>query len=224
MHIAHDVETVYYLADHGQMKKLNETECEKDLGVFTTMHLKPSLQCRKSAEKATSILRMIKRNFNKIDVDDFRILYRSYIRPHLEYCVLAWNPYLRKDIDCLESIQRRATKIVSSICSRQYQERLEILGLSSLEKRRLRGDLIEMFKILTRRERVDYRQFFELSAAGHGLRGHSLKLFKPRCKLNSRRYSFSQRAIDDWNALPSEVVESTSTNMFKNRLDNFWTV
>jgi hypothetical protein len=66
IHIAHDVETVYYLADHGQMKKLNETECERNLGVLTTMNLKPSLQCTKSAEKATSILRMIKRNSRKL--------------------------------------------------------------------------------------------------------------------------------------------------------------
>jgi len=122
----------------------------------------------------------------------------------------------------MERIQRRATEMVSSIRDRSYHERLRILGLYSLEKRGLRGDLIEMFKILSGREKVDYQQFFEISARPCDLRGHRLKLFKPRCRLNCRRFSYSQRPIDDWNGLPSEIIESTSVNMFKNRLDKFW--
>src|SRR5664279_3673533 len=169
-----------------------------------------------------SVLRMVKRNFKRIEKENFSIVYKGYIIPHLEYAVQAWNPHLRKDIDCLERIQQRATKIVMGIRNLKYPERLKVLGLTTLEKRRTRGDLIEIYKILTGKEGLDYQKFFKLTSTGHELRGHRLKLFKPRCRLDCRRYSFSQRAVDDWNNLPSDVVESTSVNMFKNRLDKHW--
>src|SRR5208282_3641746 len=68
----------------------------------------------------------------------------------------------------------------------------------------------------------DCKHFFQLAETGHSLRGHRMKLFKPRSVLNCRRHSFGQRVIDDWNALPHDVVDSTSVNMFKNRLDGYW--
>ena len=97
----------------------------------------------------------------------------------MEFCIQAWSPYLQKDIKCLEKIQRRATKMVYGLKDTAYDDRLKFLGLLSLENRRLRGDLIEVFKILTDRENVDKNQFFTLSEFSH-LRGLSLKLSKPR--------------------------------------------
>jgi len=114
-----------------------------------------------------------------IDKDSFLILYKTYIRPHLEYCVQSWSPSLLKDIACLEQIQRRATKLVDSLSKVSYSERLNTLGLTTLETRRLRGDLIETYKLLTHKERIDPNQFFSVSDSGYALRGHSLKLFKP---------------------------------------------
>jgi ribonucleases P/MRP protein subunit RPP40 len=112
--------------------------------------------------------------------------------------------------------------MVKELRNKSYSERLAILGLTTLEKRRTRGDLIEIHKIMTGKEGLDQQQFFQLAATGQNLRGHSRKLFKPRCTLNCRRHSFGQRAIEVWNALPSDVVNSTSVNTFKNRLDRLW--
>ena len=96
------------------------------------------------------------------------------------------------------------------------------MGLTTLEKRRQRGDLIAMYKILTGKENLDSANFFMKIRSDHDLRGHSLKLFKARFQLACRQYSFSQRAIDVWNRLPSNVIEATSVNGFKNRLDKIW--
>jgi hypothetical protein len=79
-----------------------------------------------------------------------------------------------------------------------------------------------VFKILTGRENVDSDSFFTKSRNDHNLRGHDLKLFKPRANTTVRQHSFSQRIIDDWNRLPSNIIEATSVNCFKNRLDKFW--
>jgi len=142
----------------------------------------------------------------------------------MEFCIQAWSPYLQKDTRCLEKIQRRATKMVHGLKSMAYDDRLEILGLLSLEKRRLRfvhGDLIKVFKILTDRENIDKHQFFTPSLCSH-LREHSLKLLKPRSSRQVRQNFFSQRVIDEWNKLPSDIVTSTSVNVFKNKLDDHW--
>ena len=77
------------------------------------------------------------------------------VRPHLEYYILAWRPYRKKDTDTLERIQRRATKMIPELRDLSYEERLKECGLTTLEKRRLRGDQIEVFKILNGYENVD---------------------------------------------------------------------
>ena len=171
--------------------------------------------------KAMSILQAIKRSFSSIDRKSFPILYKTYVRPHLEYCVQAWSPYLKKDTLHLEKVQQRATKLVRGLGNLPYEQRLQKLGLYSLEQRRLRGDLIETYKIMTGKENVTSEQFFSLSEATQ-LRGHRLKLFKTRSRLEVRRNFFSQRVVNPWNKLTDHVVAARTTNDFKTRLDRHW--
>jgi len=116
---------------------------------------------------------MVIRNFKRLDCEDFMLIYKTYIRPHLEYCIQSWSPYLQKDIQRLESVQRAATGLISGFKKYSYREILQKLGLTTLEVRRQRGDLIECYKILTGKENINPHQFFHVSDNIHGLRGQS---------------------------------------------------
>ena len=124
---------------------------EKDLGVTMNATMKVSEQCRIAASKGNQVLGMICRNITYKDKSLIVPLYKAIVRPHLEY-----SPYLRKDIDMLEKIQRRATKLIPGLRDLRYEERLKECGLTTLETRRLRGDQIEVFKILNGYENIDF--------------------------------------------------------------------
>ena len=129
-----------------------------------------------------------------------RTLYKSIVRPHMEYCIQSWRPYRKKDIDKLERIQRRATKMFPELRNLSYESRLLQCGLTTLESRRLRGDPIEVFKIMNGYEDVDRNMFFKLKE-GSRTRGHKSALVKEQCRLDMITYSFSQRVINEWNKL-----------------------
>ena len=123
-----------------------------------------------------------------------------------------------KDIATLEKVQRRATKLVKILRDKSYDQRLHALGLTTLEERRQRGNMIETYKILTNKENISKEKFFTVSDSC--TRGHSLKLYKPsmKSKRNLRKYFYSQRVINDWNSLTEEAVSATTTNSFKNKI------
>ena len=104
---------------------------------------------------------LIKHTFNKIDTEMFRILYKSMVRPILEYCMCVWSPYTKNDTRKLEQVQRRATRLVQSMHGLPYTERLIKLGIPSLQYRRLRNDMIQVFKILHGMEETGSRFFFD---------------------------------------------------------------
>lgn len=157
-----------------ELKRVTE---EKDLGVHITNDAKPSLQCIEAAKKATQALGFVKRTFSHFDCQSFSTLYKTYVRPHMEFAVQAWNPYLRKDIDCLEKIQHRATKLVPQLRNLEYGDRLKVLNLTTLEERRVRGDLIQAYRIITGKDNVNCEQFFTLRKNAD-TRGNSMRLKK----------------------------------------------
>jgi ribonuclease P/MRP protein subunit RPP40 len=136
MHVGHALQTKYYMNDGSTTTELAPVTAEKDLGVNFTRDLKSSTQCRNSAAKARRIIGMVHRHFRRLGKQDFLLIYKSYIRPHLEYSIQAWSPHLRKDIDTLETVQKAATNLVPELRRYDYETRLEKLGITTLEKRR----------------------------------------------------------------------------------------
>ena len=199
---------------------LGTTVKEKDLGVTISADMKVSEQCGIAASKGNQILGLIRRNITYKGKKLIIPLYKAIVRPHLEYCIQAWRPYRKKDIDTLERIQRRATKMIPELRDLSYEERLKECGLTTLETRRLRGDQIEVFKILNGYEIIDRNMFFSLKKDSR-TRGHEVKLVKDQCRLDIRKHSFSQRTINEWNKLSTDCVTATSVNMFKNKVDTY---
>jgi ribonuclease P/MRP protein subunit RPP40 len=115
-------------------KDLEEISEERDFGVIVQQDLKWNKQCSKSVSTANRILGMIKRSFCYLSKDVVLKLYKSLVRPHLQYCVQAWRPYFRKDIELMERIQRRATKLIKSLKDETYEHRLKKLYLKSMKK------------------------------------------------------------------------------------------
>ena len=188
--------------------------------VTISADMKVSEQCGIAASKGNQILGLIRRNITYKGKKLIIPLYKAIVRPHLEYCIQAWRPYRKKDIDTLERIQRRATKMIPELRDLSYEERLKECGLTTLETRRLRGDQIEVFKILNGYENIDRNMFFSLKKDSR-TRGHEVKLVKDQCRLDIRKHSFSQRTINEWNKLSTDCVTASSVNMFKNKVDTY---
>jgi len=201
-------------------QKLNSSSSVKDLGVTISHNLKFSQQCNEASSKANKILGFINRNFTYKSKDIILPLYTSMVRPHLEYAVQFWDPYLQKDIKKLESVQRRATKLIPELRNKTYEDRLKELNLFSLSKRRLRGKLIECFKILNGFSNVEKEDLLKL-APDLPTRGNGFKLRGHRVNLDSSKNFFTNDIIDKWNSLPVNVVSTTSIDMFKDKLDQY---
>ena len=134
---------------------LEEVEVEKDVGVLVADNLKPSQQCSAAAGRANGVLGQISRAVKYRDRKTFIQLYKVYVRPHLEYCIQARSPYLNADKEKLEKVQRRAVNMVAGLKGKTYQDKLKEVGLTTLEERRDRGDMIQTFRIIQGLDNVD---------------------------------------------------------------------
>jgi len=198
---------------------LQEVKQEKDLGIMITSDLKSFSQVTEAYKKANRALGMINRS---IQYKSKSVLLCPHhktadLRPHLEYCTQIWSPHHSRDKQLLEKVQHRFTRMVPGMKVLPYKERLRQLSLWTLEERRNRADLIEMFKMLRGKSCPNFDSSFERSK-NLSTRGHSVKLTKHHCTTDLRNYFFSERVIDRWNMLTEDCVSSCTINKFKGKL------
>jgi len=172
------------------LQKVHE---ERDLGVMLSVDLKASLQCVKAYSTANRILGVINRSIVYKSRTILLNLYKSLVHSHLEYCTVAWSPHYVKDKELLERVQRRFTRMIPELKQLAYADSLDSLKLHvwTLEERRVRADLIEVYKIVHELSAIPFSSFFEFDNSGR-TRGHSLTLRKKRCRLDLRLYFFSE--------------------------------
>ena len=193
---------------------------EKDLGVWFDNQLDFGKHIRSIVGRANRMLGLIKISFDCMDREMFRNLYLVMIRPILEYCVQVWCPYKQKDIDLIEQVQERATRMVPGLKGMTYDERLKKLGIIRLVERRFRGDMIETHKIMSGREGVKREDFFQAAEErGDPSLARGKKIFKKRSNGLIRQNTFSQRVVNPWNKLSKGEVITETTSGFKSKFD-----
>ena len=213
---------VYTMSCNDQTIPLKTTCNERDLGVMISSDLKWATHTMYAANKANRILGMLNKTFIHMSVDLLKILYTTFVRPHLEYAVAVCNPYAKADIARLEKVQHRATRLIPSLRELNYEERLTLLGITSLEQRRIRGDLIQTYKIINGLDVITWNTpyTFEQRLNVPTTRGHDHKLTRELVKnCDQRNNCFTNRVVNNWNVLPTSVVSAPSINSFKARLD-----
>ena len=164
-------------------------------------------------------MNLIRRTFVYLHKENFLLLFKALVRPHLEYAHAVWSPHLKKHIQALENVQRRATKLVPELKTLPYEQRLTRLGLPTLAYRRARGDMIEGYKLF---HKYDQEVVPDLGQVQRPTRGHSKKLFIPRSVTEKHKNSFFIRFRKPWNSLTEDLVNAPSVYSFKNGLDRYW--
>ena len=199
---------------------LSHSSCERDLGVRVSSDLRPRNHCIAARNRANRALGFISRSVSHRSAEVILRLYLALVRPHLDYAVQFWSPYYKKDIDSLESVQRRMTKMIQGIRNLPYKDRLKELNLHSLQRRRLRGDLIEVFKWIKGINKGDLYEVL-IPKNDTRTRGNGYKLDKFRFRKDIGKNWFTNRVVDQWNKLSKYVVDANSIESFKWRLDKF---
>ncbi|KAK3101483.1 hypothetical protein FSP39_003928 [Pinctada imbricata] len=216
LHLGRQTNYTYTMAG----KEITKINNEKDLGIIIDNELKFQTHICTQVKKANQILGLIKRSFSYLDEEMFLTLYKSLVRPHLEYGSNIWSVIYKKEAISIENVQRRATKLLTNLKDLSYCDRLKHLGLPTLEYRRLRSDMVETYKIMNNLDHVNKEKIFPLNT--NITRGHNKRIYKKYSRTNVRKFSFTQRVVETWNSLPANVVEAKSVNIFKNKLNAHW--
>ena len=208
---------VYTVTTNQHTMDINRVTEEKDLGITVDNSLSFDTHIDTVTNKANRMAGLIRRTFTHLDSKSFVLLFKALVRPVLEYGQAVWKPYLRKHINKLESVQRRATKQVPGMGNLEYPDRLRRLNLPTLAYRRMRGDQIEIYKIISGRYDTSITGNILTKSTNTRTRGHPHKLHKARCRLNTRQNHLNNRVVNTWNAL-----SAPSLHAFENRLDKYW--
>ena len=204
---------------------LEETAKEKDVGVMVHESLKPSTQVAKAAAKANQVLGQMARAVTLRDKVTWPRLYKIYVRPHLEYAVQSWSPWTQADKEVLEKVQERALRYMSGCEGSTYEARLAAANLTTLEARRERGDMIQVWKYLHHKQDVDPALLFtrkeEVAVRLTRLSADEFSLADKAASHDERRHFFTVRVVRMWNSLPAELKRAGSINAFKNNYDAY---
>ena len=203
---------------------LENVKEEKDIGVIVSDTLKPSAQCAKAAKKGNSILGQISRSFHYRDKSVLTHLYKMYVRHHLELSVQAWSPWYVKDIELLEKVQKRAVNMVVGLKSTSYEGKMAELGITSLQERRFRGDMIQVWKYLHGHNPGGDELFRRVDEQPVRVSRHTAKTWnicRVESNLDTRKNFFTVRCVNKWNNLPRHVQGAEDLNAFKNAYDKF---
>ncbi|XP_068896501.1 uncharacterized protein [Tenebrio molitor] len=208
----------YYL---GGVELLKSSSC-LDLGVLVTSNLSWWEHTSYVVKRANKIVYLLSKTFTKTTLAVTAKLIKSYVRPVLEFGHGVWAPNLKRDIDLLESVQRRATPVPFGRNRPEYSERISLMNLPLLSDRRKRGDVILVHQALTGDKNSSINHLFPLNDGGR-TRGHDLKLAKDNFRTSARQNFLTNRVFDVWNSLPVEVVTSKTPLGFKSRYDSYVT-
>jgi len=218
VHYGRNNPVAQYAMDGTIMESL---EAEKDLGVVFDAKLNFSEHIRAACRKANSRLGIVRRTFLELPPKPAVTLYKSLVRPIVEYAQTVAHPLYKREEDGLEKVQRRATKQMKGMKEKSYEERLKELKLPTLSYRRKRADMIQTYRILHQVDDMEQEKFFDRNQEGR-TRGHGMKLKKSYVRTSARRKAFSQRVIEPWNALSDDAVTSKDVNSFKSQLEKCW--
>ena len=213
--------STYYIDKH----PVQQDTSVKDLGVFIAHDLKWSCHVDFICHKASNISYQLRTTVKSKNIWTWINLYVTYIRPKLEYCTPIWSPYLQKDIDKVENIQRRFTKFAFYKCSipfSSYEDRLYKVNLLTLKQRRLFFDLVLVYKIVKNMSDILFEDYFLFIESPYNLRSHNLQIkSKQHFKSLQCQNSFFERVTGKWNALPQDLISSVSLDVFKQKLSMF---
>ena len=211
----------YTINDDGVIKELEVTDNEKDLGVNIDPLLNFDNHVNITVKKARQISGLIVKSITFKSKDTMIPLFKSLVRQPMEHAHAVWNPYKKKHIKLLESIQRHFTRYIIGTNNLSYEERMEFLKLPSLEYRRFRGDLIEVYKICHNLyDPITTKSLLTLNNSN--TRNHNYKIVKPRVNSTQFLRFFTNRVVNTWNNLPKEAVNAGSLNIFKNCVDKYF--
>ena len=167
----------------------------------------------------------IRKSFNTKNIWTLLNIYKTYIRPKLEYNCPVWSPGYMKDKNLIESIQRNFTRYACRKCRinfNSYKHRLQLLNLKSLEYRRIEFDLIFMYKIIHGLCFLNFSDYFIVKHSPYNLRRNSLQI-QPIISYSSQvwNHCFFNRVPKVWNQLPDSIIISTDLQIFRSKLKKF---